>query len=472
MIIKTKKHKIKNFLNKEYKYGFKTKIKINNFPLGLNKKIIKLLSKIKKEPTFILDFRLKAYKFWKTLKLPQWANLKINPIDYKKILYYSHPKEKLDPLIFKMFNKLGFSLDPIPTVAIEAVFDSISIITTYKEQLAKQGIIFCSISEAIKLYPNLIKKYLGSVVSLTDNYFSTLNSIIFTDGSFCYIPQNTICPLELSTYFRINNPQSGQFERTLIIVEKNSSLNYLEGCTAIKDKKNQLHAAVIELIVYDNSKIKYSTIQNWYSGNYKGEGGIYNFVTKRGLALGKYSNIQWTQVETGSSITWKYPSSILLGSNSASNFYSITLTNNYQQSDTGTKMIHLGKYTQSKIIAKGIASNFSQNSYRGLVKVAINALYSRNFSQCDSFIIGSNSKVSTYPYIDICNSKSIIEHEAKISKLNEDQLFYLLQRGIDPESGYLLLMNGFCKEVLQMLPFEFAIEATKILALKLENSII
>ena len=473
---------INQVVNQPYKYGFQTNIQKENFPIGLNKEIITLLSEKKKEPNFLLDFRLKAYQKWIKMKSPNWANLKINSIDYNKITYYSIPKQKIklnsldevDPEILKTFEKLGISLEEqkkLSNVAVDAVFDSISIGTTYKEKLAKSGVIFCSISEAIQFYPSLIKQFLGSVVASGDNFFASLNSAVFTDGSFCYIPKNIKCPLELSTYFRINDKDSGQFERTLIIAEENSSVNYLEGCTAPQFSENQLHAAIVELIAFENAKIKYSTVQNWYSGNKEGIGGVYNFVTKRGLCIGKNSNISWTQVETGSSITWKYPSCLLVGENSSGEFYSIALTNNYQQADTGTKMIHLGSKTKSKIISKGISCGSSKNSYRGLVKIGSNASYARNFSQCDSFLVGSSSSSCTYPYLDIWNSTSIIEHEATISKISEEQLFYLMQRGIGMEQSLGLLINGFCKDVVTMLPMEFATEADKLLSLKLEGTV-
>ena len=475
-------------INQPYKYGFVTEVEKEDFPKGLNEDIIHLLSQRKKEPKFLLEFRLKAYSKWIKMNVPNWANLKLNKINFNDIIYYSIPKKKkkldslneVDPEILKTFEKLGISLDEqkkisnvknTPSVAIDAVFDSVSIGTTYKEKLAKSGVIFCSISEAIQYYPNLIEKFLGTVVSSGDNFFSCLNSAVFSDGSFCYIPKNTTCPLELSTYFRINDSESGQFERTLIIAEKNSSVNYLEGCTAPKFSENQLHAAIVELICFENARIKYSTVQNWYSGDENGVGGIYNFVTKRGICIGKNASISWTQVETGSAITWKYPSCILLGENSIGEFYSIALTNNYQQADTGTKMIHLGKKTRSKIISKGISCGYSSNSYRGLVKISNNAYYARNFSQCDSFIIGASSLACTYPYIDNFNSTSIIEHEAKISKISEEQLFYLMQRGIKTEQAVSLLINGFCKDVVLMLPMEFATEADKLLSLKLEGTI-
>ena len=473
---------INEVINQPYKYGFQTNIETEKFPSGLDENIIKLISQTKNEPEFLLTFRLKAYKKWKTTTFPNWANLSINTIDFNDITYYSVPKQKktlnslseVDPEILKTFEKLGISLDEqkkLSNVAIDAVFDSVSIATTYKEKLAKSGVIFCSISDAIQYYPSLLKKFLGTVVPTGDNFFAALNSAVFSDGSFCYIPQNVICPLELSTYFRINDKDSGQFERTLIIAEKNSSVNYLEGCTAPQFSENQLHAAIVELIAFDNATIKYSTVQNWYSGNEQGIGGIYNFVTKRGLCIGKNSKISWTQVETGSSITWKYPSCTLIGTHSSGEFYSVALTNHYQQADTGTKMIHLGENTKSKIISKGISCGSSKNSYRGLVKIGANASSSRNFSQCDSFLIGSSSMACTYPYLDIWNSNSIVEHEAKISKVSEEQLFYLVQRGINVENAISLLISGFCKDVFTMLPMEFATEADKLLSLKLEGTV-
>ena len=473
---------IKQVLNKSYKYGFRTEIESEKFENGLNEKIIQLISKKKEEPKFLEEFRLRAYRKWQTMTQPEWANLDIKNINYNQITYYSSPKKKeklnsleeVDPEILKTFEKLGISLDEqkkLTNVAVDAVFDSVSIATTYKEKLAKSGVIFCSISEAIKFYPELIKKFLGTVVSSGDNFFACLNAAVFSDGSFCYIPQNVKCPLELSTYFRINDKDAGQFERTLIIAEKNSSVNYLEGCTAPQFSENQLHAAIVELIAFDHANIKYSTVQNWYSGDKNGLGGIYNFVTKRGLCIGKNANISWTQVETGSSITWKYPSCVLIGKNSSGEFYSVALTNNYQQADTGTKMIHLGEKTKSKIISKGISCGNSKNSYRGLVKFGTNAIFSRNFSQCDSFLIGSSSLACTYPYLDIWNSSSIVEHEATISKVSEEQLFYLMQRGITNEQAISLLISGFCKDVFNMLPMEFASEADKLLSLKLEGAV-
>ena len=473
---------INQVINQPYKYGFTTKISNEKFPSGISEEIVSLISEKKEEPDFLKNFRLKAYKKWKTMEFPTWANLKVNEIDYNGITYYSVPKQKkqlnsleeVDPEILKTFEKLGISLSEqkkLSNVAVDAVFDSVSIATTYKEKLAKSGVIFCSISDAVLYYPKLVKKFLGTVVPPGDNFFGALNSAVFSDGSFCYIPQNVACPLELSTYFRINDKDSGQFERTLIIAEKNSSVNYLEGCTAPQFSENQLHAAIVELIAFENANIKYSTVQNWYSGDEKGVGGIYNFVTKRGLCIGKNSKISWTQVETGSSITWKYPSCVLLGKNSSGEFYSVALTNNFQQADTGTKMIHLAEKTTSKIISKGISCGNSKNSYRGLVKIGLNANSSRNFSQCDSFLIGANSLACTYPYLDIWNPNSIIEHEAKISKVSEEQLFYLVQRGISVENSVSLLISGFCKDVFTMLPMEFATEADKLLSLKLEGTV-
>ncbi len=473
-------YKTKNIFNAPYKYGFKTIINNYCFPCGLNEKIIREISNEKQENNFLLNFRLKSYKKWIKMKNPNWSTLNINEINYNNIVYFSKPilnqKENiLDKNILKTFNKLGVDIlekkNTKTNIATEIVFDSVSVATTYKKKLAKFGIIFCSISDSTKYYTNLIEKYLGYVVSPGDNYFSALNSCVFSDGSFCYIPQNTICPLSLSTYFRINNENAGQFERTLIVAEKNSEINYIEGCTASKYDKNQLHAAVVELIAFDNANIKYSTVQNWYGGNELGKGGIYNFVTKRGLCIGFNSKILWTQVETGSSITWKYPSCILLGNNSIGEFYSVALTNRYQQADTGTKMVHLGKNTKSKITSKGISCKFSKNVYRGLVRIAKHAKNSKNFSQCDSFIIGKNSKTAAYPYIEIYNNSSNLEHEAKISKIAEDQLFYLLQRGITTEKSIGLMISGFCKDVFIKLPLEYLDEANKLLSLKLEKVI-
>ncbi len=465
------------FLNKiNSKYDFYTKINNKSIQIPLSKNLIKKLIKIKNEPLFVANFRLKSYNFWLQLREPKWSFLTYNKIDYKNLIYYSIPKEKkyVTKKILQVFEQLDIPLNKYQTssnIAIDAVFDSISIKTTFQEKLAKIGIIFCSISDGIKNYPQLIKKFLGSVVPIEDNFFSALNSAVFTDGSFCYIPQHTKCPMELSTYFRINNQEAGQFERTLIIVEKNSSVSYLEGCTAPKFSNNQLHAAVVELVAFDNADIKYSTVQNWFKGNSKGVGGVYNFVTKRGLCIGQQSKISWTQVEVGSAITWKYPSCILLGNNSYGEFYSMTLTNFFQQADTGTKMIHLGKETKSKILSKSIALGFSRNIYRGLIKISKNALNSKSYSQCDSFLIGENILVITYPYFDIKSLTSHIEHEAKISKINEEQLFYLNQRGIETELAIKLLLNGFCKDIYLHLPLEFALEANKLITLNLENKI-
>lgn len=459
-----------------YRYGFKTKIKKEIFPKGLHPDIIVLIAKKQKEPKLFKNFRINAYKNWKNLKFPLWANLILKKIQFNSISYYSIFKKKLNKKkislkFIKIFAKLNISLmeenrSENESLARDLIFDNISVKTTYKDKLAKKGIIFCSISESIYKFPYLVQKYLGSVINSNDNYFASLNSASFTDGSFCYLPQNITCPLELSTYFRLNDKNIGQFERTLIIGEKNSILNYLEGCTAPQYLENQLHAAIVEIITLENAQIKYSTIQNWYAGNKKGAGGIYNLVTKRCLCLGKNSKIIWTQVETGSSITWKYPSCILFGTKSKGEFYSIALTKNYQQADTGTKMIHIGEKTLSKIISKGISCDFSKNTYRGLVKICLNANLSRNFSQCDSFILGTSSLALTYPYINIYNCNSIIEHEAQISKMTEDQLFYLKQRGIHFELAISLLINIFCKEVLNTLPMEFSVEIDKLIIIK------
>ena len=473
---------ITKLVNKTYQYGFSTNIEKDIIEKGLNEETIALISKKKKEPKFLLDFRLKAYTKWKQMDEPQWAYLKFPQIDYQDIIYYSAPKsqEKLkdlnevDPELLKTFEKLGISLNEqkrLANVAVDAVFDSVSIATTFQEELSKSGVIFASISESVHEYPELIKTYLGSVVPIGDNYFAALNSAVFTDGSFCYIPQDTICPLDLSTYFRINDQKSGQFERTLIIAEKNSQVNYLEGCTAPQYDTNQLHAAVVELVALENANIKYSTVQNWYSGDEFGSGGVYNFVTKRGLCTEKNSKISWTQVETGSSITWKYPSCVLVGNNSQGEFYSVALTNNYQQADTGTKMIHIGKNTRSRIISKGISAGKSKNSYRGLVSVMNKAIGSRNYSQCDSLLIGNLSNANTFPFISVQNSTTKIEHEASTSKIGEEQIFYFLQRGICLEKAVELMISGFCREIFTELPLEFAAEADKLLTLKLEGSV-
>jgi Fe-S cluster assembly protein SufB len=477
-----KKNNLKNLVNQPYKYGFSTNLEKESFPKGINEEILKLLSEKKNEPKFMFDFRLKAYNSWKNMLEPEWALLNYQTIDYKNIICYSAPKlkkklnslEELDPELKRTFEKLGIPLNEqkrLGNVAVDAVFDSISIATTFKSELSKFGIIFCSISEAIQLYPELIKKYLGTVVPVGDNFFSALNSCVFSDGSFCYVPKNVICPLELSTYFRINDQFSGQFERTLIIAEENSFVSYLEGCTAPQYDTNQLHAAIVELIALENAEIKYSTIQNWYSGDEFGKGGIYNFVTKRGLCIGKNSKISWTQVETGSAITWKYPSCVLIGENSKGEFYSVALTNHYQQADTGTKMIHIGKKTRSRIISKGISSGNSKNTYRGLVKISQKAINSRNYSQCDSLLIGNCSQANTFPYISVENSTSKVEHEASTSKIGEEQIFYFLQRGISLEETVGLIISGFCQDVFTKLPFEFAMEADRLLSLKLEGSV-
>jgi len=473
---------IKELVNQPYKYGFKTLIENEDFPRGLNIDIVKLISDRKEEPSFMLEFRLRAYKAWLTMKSPEWACLSYSSINYQNIIYYSAPKtskkvnslEEVDVEILKTFEKLGIPLTEqkrLTNVAVDAIFDSVSIGTTFKDELSKVGVVFCPISEALKNYPDLVHKYIGTVVPIGDNYFAALNSAVFTEGSFCYIPVDVICPLDLSTYFRINNEESGQFERTLIIADKRSKVNYLEGCTAPKFDNNQLHAAVVELVALENAEIKYSTVQNWYSGDTNGLGGIYNFVTKRGLCAGKNSKISWTQVETGSSITWKYPSCILVGNNSVGEFYSVALTNNYQQADTGTKMIHVGEMTRSKIISKGICAGNSKNTYRGQVKVMPKAFNSVNYSECDSMIIGSKAQANTFPYIQVNNSTSRVEHEASTSKIEEEQLFYFLQRGIDLESAISLMVSGFCKEVFSELPMEFALEADRLLSLKLEGSV-
>jgi Fe-S cluster assembly protein SufB len=473
---------ITKLVNKTYQYGFSTNIEKDIIEKGLNEETVRLISGKKKEPEFLLKFRLKAFKKWKQMSEPQWAYLKFPQVDYQDIIYYSAPKSRkklkdlseVDPELLKTFDKLGISLNEqkrLSNVAVDIVFDSVSIGTTFQEELSKSGVIFASISEAVHDYPDLIEKYLGSVVPIGDNYFSALNSAVFTDGSFCYIPQDTICPLDLSTYFRINDQGSGQFERTLIVSEKNSQVNYLEGCTAPQYDTNQLHAAVVELIALENANIKYSTVQNWYSGDEFGNGGVYNFVTKRGLCAGAKSKISWTQVETGSAITWKYPSCVLIGNDSQGEFYSVALTNNYQQADTGTKMTHIGKNTRSRIISKGISAGKSKNSYRGLVNVMNKALGARNYSQCDSLLIGNLSNANTFPFISVQNSTSKIEHEASTSKIGEEQIFYFLQRGICLEKAVELMISGFCREIFTELPLEFAAEADKLLTLKLEGSV-
>ncbi len=478
----TETKKIKEIANKDYKYGFVTDIETDSLPKGLNEDIIRQLSAKKNDPEFMLEMRLKAFRHWKKMKEPHWPNVKFPPIDYQDIRYYSAPKKKpelknlneVDPELLKTYEKLGISLDEqkrLSGVAVDAVFDSVSVATTFKESLNELGIIFCSFSEALQNHPDLIKKYLGTVVPYTDNFYSALNSAVFSDGSFVFIPKGVRCPMELSTYFRINAAETGQFERTLIVAEEGSYVSYLEGCTAPMRDENQLHAAVVELIAMDNAQIKYSTVQNWYPGNKEGVGGIYNFVTKRGACRGVNSKISWTQVETGSAITWKYPSCILQGDNSVGEFYSVALTNNYQQADTGTKMIHLGKNTKSTIISKGISAGKSQNSYRGLVKIAKNAENARNFSQCDSLLLGDKCGAHTFPYLEINNPSAQVEHEATTSKIGEDQLFYLNQRGISTEDAIGLIVNGYCKEVFAELPMEFAVEASKLLSVSLEGSV-
>lgn len=472
-----------NLVSQEYKYGFVTDIESDTIPRGLSEETVRLISEKKNEPEWMLEFRLKAFRHWLTMTEPKhWPNLTYPEINYQDMIYYSAPKQKalkasldeVDPELLKTFEKLGIPLTEqkqLAGVAVDAVFDSVSVATTYKEKLKKHGVIFCSFSEAIREYPDLVRKYLGSVVPTNDNFFAALNSAVFSDGSFCFIPRGVRCPMELSTYFRINNSESGQFERTLIVAEEGSYVSYLEGCTAPKFDKNQLHAAVVELIALDDAQIKYSTVQNWYAGDEEGRGGIYNFVTKRGKCAGRNSKISWTQVETGSAITWKYPSCILLGDNSIGEFYSVALTNHAQQADTGTKMIHLGKNTRSTIISKGIAAGKSNNSYRGLVKVMPKAENSRNYTQCDSMLIGSNSGANTFPYIEVMNNSSAVEHEASTSKISEEQLFYLQQRGISQEDAVSLIINGFCKDVFLQLPMEFAVEAQRLLGMKLEGSV-
>ena len=473
---------ITNLVNQSYKYGFSTNIEQDQIKEGLNENVVRLISKKKNEPQFLLNFRLRAFKKWKKMECPEWAQLKFPQINFQDIIYYSAPKsqEKLkdikdvDPKLLKTFDKLGISLTEqkkLTNVAIDAVFDSVSIGTTYQKELESYGIIFCSISEAVQKHCQLLEKYLGSVVPIGDNYFSALNSAVFTDGSFCYIPKGVKCPLELSTYFRINEKNTGQFERTLIIAEKGSQVNYLEGCTAPQYDENQLHAAVVELIALDNAFIKYSTVQNWYSGDETGSGGIYNFVTKRGLCSGLNSKISWTQVETGSSITWKYPSCILLGKNSVGEFYSVALTNNYQQADTGTKMLHIGPNTSSKIVSKGICSGKSKNTYRGYVGINAKATSSRNYSQCDSLLMGNLCNSNTFPFISVQNSTAKIEHEATTSKVSAEQIFYCLQRGISTEKAVGLIISGFCDEVYMNLPLEFSYEADYLLTLKIEGSV-
>ena len=477
---------IESLATQEYKYGFESDVQYDSIPKGLNEDIVRLIWEIKKEPDWMLEWRLKAYRHWSKLKQeeaePTWANIKYGPIDYQNIFYYSAPKQRpklnsledIDPEIRRTFEKLGIPLEEqklLSGVAVDAVFDSVSVATTFREKLKEFGIIFCSMSEAIREHPDLVKKYIGSVVPHTDNFFAALNSAVFSDGSFAYIPKGVRCPMELSTYFRINARQTGQFERTLIVAEEGAYVSYLEGCTAPMRDENQLHAAVVELVALDNAVIKYSTVQNWYPGDKEGRGGIYNFVTKRGKCLGKNSKITWTQVETGSAITWKYPGCILQGDNSVGEFYSVAVVNNYQQADTGTKMIHLGKNTKSTIVSKGISAGHGQNSYRGLVRVARNATGARNFSQCDSLLIGDKCGAHTFPYIEVRNTLAQLEHEASTSKIGEDQIFYCKQRGLSTEDAVNMIVNGFCKEVFRELPMEFAVEAQKLLGISLEGSV-
>jgi Fe-S cluster assembly protein SufB len=470
-----------NLVNQPYRHGFVTEIESDTAPKGLSEDTIRLISHKKSEPEWLLEFRLGAYRHWLTMTEPAWPNVRYPKIDFQGISYYSAPKPKklksmdeVDPELLKTFEKLGVPMNEraaLAGVAVDVIFDSVSVATTYKQRLAEVGIIFCSISEAVREHPDLVRKYLGTVVPSGDNFYAALNSAVFTDGSFCFIPRGVECPMELSTYFRINTQDSGQFERTLIVAEEGASVSYLEGCTAPKFDSNQLHAAVVELVALDNARIKYSTVQNWYAGDEHGVGGIYNFVTKRGLCKGVNSHISWTQVETGSAITWKYPSCVLLGENSIGEFYSVALTNHHQQADTGTKMVHIGRNTRSTIVSKGISAGHSNNSYRGLVKITSRAEGARNYSQCDSMLIGARCSANTFPYIQVQNATATVEHEATTSKIGEDQLFYFQSRGIGTEEAVSMIINGFCKDVFQQLPMEFAVEATKLLGLKLEGSV-
>jgi Fe-S cluster assembly protein SufB len=469
--------------NREYKYGFVTEIETDSAPFGLNEDIIRLISAKKHEPEFMLEWRLKSFRHWLTMQEPAWANVHYPPIDYQASCYYSAPKQKaaqpkslqeVDPVLLQTYEKLGIPLkeqELLAGVAVDAVFDSVSVATTFKEKLAEKGIIFCAFSEAVREHPALVRKYLGSVVPHTDNFFAALNSAVFSDGSFCYVPKGVRCPMELSTYFRINAKDTGQFERTLIIAEEGAYVSYLEGCTAPMRDSNQLHAAVVELVALDNAQIKYSTVQNWYPGDKEGKGGIYNFVTKRGKCAGVNSKISWTQVETGSAITWKYPSCILQGDNSVGEFYSVALTNNYQQADTGTKMIHIGKNTRSTVVSKGISAGHGQNSYRGMVKILQGAQGARNYSQCDSLLIGDKCGAHTFPYLEVRNTSAQVEHEASTSKIGEDQIFYCRQRGLSTEDAVSMIVNGFCRQVFRELPMEFAVEAQKLLGVSLEGSV-
>lgn len=473
---------INEITQRDYQYGFITNIENDVIPKGLNEDTVRLISEKKGEPSWLLDFRINALRYWQSLEMPQWAHLNIPEIDYQDLIYYSAPRQKarlnsldeVDPELLDTFNKLGIPLEEqkhLAGVAVDAVMDSISVKTTFKDTLAEMGIIFCSFSEAVKEHPDLVKRYMGSVVPYRDNYFAALNSAVFSDGSFCYIPKGVRCPMELSTYFRINAANTGQFERTLIVAEEDSYVSYLEGCTAPQRDENQLHAAIVEIVAMKGAEVKYSTVQNWYPGDKNGKGGIYNFVTKRGLCLGDHSKISWTQVETGSAITWKYPSCILRGNHSVGEFYSVAVTNNHQQADTGTKMIHIGKNTRSVIVSKGISAGTSQNSYRGLVRISRNADGARNFSQCDSLLLGDQCGAHTFPYLEVDNSSAVVEHEATTSKIGEDQIFYCNQRGIDTETAIGLIVNGYAKEVLNKLPMEFAVEAQKLLQISLEGSV-
>ena len=474
---------IEDKLNEDYKWGFETQIELEEFPKGLNEKIVTLISKKKEEPEWLLEYRLKAFRHWKTMTHPTWQYSKVPPIDFEDLYYYSKPKSQgdkpkslddLDPELLATFEKLGIPLSEqkrISGVAVDVVFDSVSLGTTWKEDLEKVGVVFCSISEAVQTHPELVKQYLGKVVPYTDNYYAALNAAVFSDGSFVYIPKGVTCPMDLSTYFRINAKETGQFERTLIIADEGSYVNYLEGCTAPQRDENQLHAATVEIITLDNAQVKYSTVQNWYPGDKDGKGGIFNFVTKRGLCSGINSKISWTQVEAGSAITWKYPSCILKGDNSEGAFYSVALTNNKMQADTGTKMIHIGKNTKSTIISKGISADDSENVYRGEVKIMPSATNARNYSQCDSMLVGDKCSANTFPYIDVKNNTATVEHEASTSKISADQLFYLHSRGIDNEKAISLIVNGFCKDVFKTLPLEFSVEAVKLIEMKLENSV-
>lgn len=478
---------LKEFTEKEYEYGWSVDLEVDQLPKGLNEDIVRAISAKKNEPEWLTEWRLKAFRHWLTMEEPEWAHVKYPKIDFQDIIYYSAPKKKpelasldeVDEEMLETFKKLGISLEEQKrlmnvagsNVAVDAVFDSVSVKTTFQETLREKGIIFCSFSEAVQNHPDLVRKYLGSVVPYTDNYYATLNSAVFSDGSFCYIPKGVRCPMELSTYFRINAMNTGQFERTLVVADEDSYCSYLEGCTAPQRDENQLHAAVVELVAHKGAEIKYSTVQNWYPGNKEGKGGIYNFVTKRGICKGDYAKISWTQVETGSAVTWKYPSTILKGDNSIGEFYSVAVTNNYQQADTGTKMIHLGKNTKSTIISKGISAGKSNNSYRGLVRIGKNATNARNFSQCDSLLLGDTCGAHTFPYIECGNKTAKVEHEATTSKVGEDQIFYCNQRGLDTEQAIGMIVNGYCKEVLNKLPMEFAVEAQKLLSVSLEGSV-